>query len=78
MTGDATNGSGIGISLLVTTEPELKMFRAVFIIFLKQALALPAVAEMAADQDRSSKVDERAAFLDCEWTGTGSFFLGKE
>ena len=33
---------------------------------------------MAADQVQSSQVDDRAAFLDGEWTGTGSFFLGKD
>ena len=33
---------------------------------------------MAADQVQSSKVDDRATFLDGEWTGTGSFFLGKD
>ena len=37
-----------------------------------------AQAAMAGDQAQLSKVDERATFLDGEWIGTGSFFLGKD
>ena len=47
-----------------------------FFIFLLNFLLAQFV--MAADQVQSSKVDDRATFLDGEWTGTGSFFLGKD
>ena len=45
-------------------------------IFLLSFLSAQFV--MAAGQVQSSKVDDRATFLDGEWTGTGSFFLGRD
>ena len=47
-----------------------------FFIFLLNLLLTQFV--MAAEQVQPSKVDDRATFLDGEWTGTGSFFLGED
>ena len=46
-----------------------------FILVLNVLFAQVAMAE---DQVQLSKVDQRATFLDGEWIGTGSFFLGKD
>ncbi len=57
----------------------MKLIRELWLsclIFLLNFLLPQSVT--AADQVQSSKVDDRATFLNGEWTGTGSFFLGKD
>ncbi len=55
-------------------KPAREFWLSCFICLLSFLLVQLA---MAADQDQSSKSDGRATFLDGEWSGAGSFFLGK-
>ncbi len=56
-------------------KPARKFCFSSFILLLSVPLAQ---FVMAADQVHSSKVEDRATFIDGEWTGTGSFFLGRD
>jgi len=56
----------------------MKLARKFCLSFIFLLNFLLAQFVMASDQVQSSEGDDRATFLNGEWTGTGSFFLGKD